>query len=374
MDAVRGARHPALLGRGVDRPDVEVGPALPERRSGEEELGEALRVGVPLPHLGGGVPVAEEEEVHLLGGRAVLHDRPGPARGRGGPVDRRAPRVDRRRPGLAEETVRAALLHHDLHRAPRLGEAERLVERAVPALRLVGRLPLAADARETARVDRAVRGLVDHLEEVLAEVRVVDRARGVPGPEALEHDAVEGEAFLGGTRGVEIVEAQRAGRLGGGEAATAAANRRDGSMAAPRGSDETTKAAGLEAARPGVVASGVPGGPSMMARPALALSARSPSPPGVAPSPRPGRSPPAPATAWSSPRTRSPRRWGWRCSWPGATRWTRRSRPPSPSPWCTPPRATWAGAASSSCGRRTARRRSTTSASRPRPRRPRRCS
>ena len=31
------------------------------------------------------------------------------------------------------------------------------------------------------------------------------------------------------------------------------------------------------------------------------------------PSPRPARCPSAPATAWSSPRTRSPRRWGWRC-------------------------------------------------------------
>ena len=91
VDAVRGARHAALLRRGVERPDVEVGLALLERGDGEEEVGEALRVGVPLPHLGGGVAVAEEEEVHLLARGAVLQDGPDPARGRAGPVDRPGP-------------------------------------------------------------------------------------------------------------------------------------------------------------------------------------------------------------------------------------------------------------------------------------------
>ena len=79
---------------------------------------------------------------------------------------------------------------------------------------------------------------------------------------------------------------------------------------------------------------------------------RASSPSGPPPSPRPARSRFGPATAWSSRRTPSPRRSGWRCSSPGATPWTPRWRPPSPSPSCTPPRATWAGAASCSCGRR----------------------
>ena len=214
MDAVRGPRHPALLRRRVHRPDVEVGLALLEGRDGEQDVRQALRVGVPLPHLGRGVAVAEEQQVHLVARRAVLQDGPRLAGGRAGAVDAGSLRVHGHRPGLAEEALGVALLQDDLHRALRLREAQRLVEGAVGALRLVGRLPLPADAGEATRVHDAVRGAVDHLEEVLAEVRVVDRPVGVAGPRALEHEAVEGEALLGGARGVEVVEPERGWRPG----------------------------------------------------------------------------------------------------------------------------------------------------------------
>ena len=175
VDAVRGPRDPALLGRSVERPHVEVGLALLEGRDREEQVGQPPGVVVPLPHLGRGVAVAEEQEVHLLAWRAILHDRPRSPRGRARAIDRRIPGVDRHRPRLVEEPVVAALLQDDLRGTRRLREAERLVEGAERPLGLIGRLPLAADAREAARVEGAVGGSVDHLEEVLAQVGVVDR-------------------------------------------------------------------------------------------------------------------------------------------------------------------------------------------------------
>ena len=93
---------------------------------------------------------------------------------------------------------RVALLDDDLHRCGRHREAQRLVERARHRLRLAGGLPLAVDRGEAARVDDAVRGAVDDLEQVLAEVRVVDRPRRIARPgQRLEHQPVEAEALLG---------------------------------------------------------------------------------------------------------------------------------------------------------------------------------
>ena len=200
------------------------------------------------------------------------------ARGRARAVDRGVARVHGHRPGLAEEARGVALLQDDLDRARRLREAQRLVEGAVRPLRLVGRLPLAADAGEAARVEGAVRGAVDHLEEVLAEVRVVDRPGGVARPGALEDEAVEGEALLGRARGVEVVEPQRAGRRRrrrrGGERGGEGEGREHGGTSTAGSHHKAAR--DWKPARGPVVASRASTHwrrPSMTARPALALSA-----------------------------------------------------------------------------------------------------
>src|SRR3546814_3908734 len=72
---------------------------------------------------------------------------------------------------------------------------------------------LAVHRGEAPRVDHAVRRPVDDLEEVLAQVRFVDRLARVARPgERFEHDAVEAEPLRGRVAGVEVVDAHRAGR------------------------------------------------------------------------------------------------------------------------------------------------------------------
>ena len=130
------------------------------------------------------------------GGRRAAVDRPG--------------RPDRRPRDQTSRNAfcRVALLEHDLHRARRArGSAPTRGSARLRLLGLVRRLPLAVDAGEAARVEERVGSWrVEHLEEVLAEVRVVDRAVRRARPRALEHEAVEREALLGRAAGVEVVE------------------------------------------------------------------------------------------------------------------------------------------------------------------------
>jgi hypothetical protein len=125
--------------------------------------------------------------------------------------------VDHQGPELVEDVARVALLEEHLDGLLGSGEAQRLVEGAVDLLGLAGGLPLAIDGGEPARIKEAVGGLVADLEEVLAEVGLVDGARGVAGPrQRLEDEPVEAEALLGGVTGVEVVDAEGARSGGGG--------------------------------------------------------------------------------------------------------------------------------------------------------------
>ena len=131
MDAVGGARHAALVGRRVDGPDVEVRATLLERRNGEEDLGQTLRVAVPLVHLGSGVAVAHQEEVDLVPRLSVSHHRPDRRRSlRGRSTDRGIRRVEEEAPGFPEDVLPISLLHHNLNGGRGRRETERLVERA----------------------------------------------------------------------------------------------------------------------------------------------------------------------------------------------------------------------------------------------------
>ena len=109
-----------------------------------------------LAALGGRVAVAEDQEVELVGRVAGALQRDqvaGGRRTRG--VDQHVVRVDHQRPDLVEVVRLVALLEHDLHRRRGAREAQRLRKGAVDLGRFAGRLPLAVDRREAARVEDA---------------------------------------------------------------------------------------------------------------------------------------------------------------------------------------------------------------------------
>ena len=56
------------------------------------------------------------------------------------------------------------------------GKRRDSLKRAHDRFGFVGRFPLAVDGREAARIKHAFRLLIAHFEEVLAEIRVVDRS------------------------------------------------------------------------------------------------------------------------------------------------------------------------------------------------------
>ena len=92
-----------------------------------------------------------------------------------------------------QENEVAALLKHedDLHLVLRPRKTKRLGERAGGLLRLLGRLPFAVYRRVAAREENAVCPDVPHLEEMAAEIRLVQQARAAAGPRPVVHDAVE---------------------------------------------------------------------------------------------------------------------------------------------------------------------------------------
>ena len=95
--------------------------ALLEGREGEEDVGEPPRVLLELRALGRRVAVAEDQEVHLRGGIAVLLDREERRRATGGGRVDEHVRRDRRASDQTSRNalLRVPLLQHDLDRSPR---------------------------------------------------------------------------------------------------------------------------------------------------------------------------------------------------------------------------------------------------------------
>ena len=194
--------------REVEAPDVEVAAPAAERLLVEERLGQPPGVAVELVELLGRVALAEDEEVDLFRRRAALDQRPDLSQRLAiGGVDEAGVGIDDRRPDLVEALVRVPHLQDDLHRVPRPRKAERLVERAVQLARCRRRLPLAVDRGEAARVDHPVRPAVDHLEEVLAQVEVVDEEGAAAGPRPVGHHLVERDDLRARAAAVEVVDA-----------------------------------------------------------------------------------------------------------------------------------------------------------------------
>ena len=205
--------RPADAGAGrrqIEPPHVEVRAATPERLLLEQGADQPPGVGMELGQLRLDVPFADHEQVDLLRRRTALLNGPDLAHGRPiGRIDEPGLGIDHRRPDLVEAVLGVAHLQHDLHRPPRPGKPQRLVERPVHAPRLRRRLPLAVDRREPARVDRPVGPPVDHLEEVLAEVEIVDEPRAAAGPRAVRYDPIQTEDLRSPSAGVEVVDAHR---------------------------------------------------------------------------------------------------------------------------------------------------------------------
>ena len=204
------ATDPRCGGREIDAPHVEVVPPAAERLLLEERLGQPGRVCAELAPLVFRVPLAEDQQVDLLGRRSAREQRPDLAgRGTVGRIDEAGVRIDDRRPDLVKTVLRVAHLQHDLHRPPRPRKAQRLVERAMDLARLRRRLPLAVDRREAARVDHAVRPPVEHLEEIFPEVEVVDETGAAARPRPVGHHPIERDDLRAAPARVEIVDAHR---------------------------------------------------------------------------------------------------------------------------------------------------------------------
>jgi hypothetical protein len=124
----------------------------------------------------GCVAVAEDQQIHLLRRIACLLDLDEPARrGRSRTIDeQRIRRIDGRRPDLVEGVARIALLQQHPHGRVGHRKPHGFVEGAVGSLRLIRRLPFAIHRREPARVQHLFRLWIDDLEEILAQVGVVD--------------------------------------------------------------------------------------------------------------------------------------------------------------------------------------------------------
>jgi len=211
VDPERRPRDPRLRRGRAEPPDVEVVAPFAERLDLEQDPHQPARVPFALAALGRGVAVAEDQEVELLGrlARALESDQLA-GRRRRRRVDQQVVGIDHRRPDLPEVVGPVALLDHHLHRRLGARETERLGEGAVHLARLAGRLPLAVDRREAARVQDPPRRAVDHLEAVLAEVGVVDGLAEIPRPrQRFDHHPLEREPLLARVAAVEVVDAQR---------------------------------------------------------------------------------------------------------------------------------------------------------------------
>ena len=110
---------------------------------------------------------------------------------------------------LVKAAARAALLQDDVCGNLRRREAQGLVKAPIASLRLSGRLPLPVDAREAARVYDSVRRIIHDLEEVLAEIRVIEPSILGPWPLTFEDQLVEREVLRLGVAQVDVVEAHR---------------------------------------------------------------------------------------------------------------------------------------------------------------------
>ena len=159
-----------------------------------------------LVHLGFRVALAEEHEIDLFRGVAILEHRPHTAlSGPRGRIHEAGVRVERNGPQLAKGALGVPLLEDQLDRTQGPGESERLVESSVCPPSLTRRLPFAIDGSESARVDDPVAPRVDNLEQVLAQVRVVHQLRKASRPGAVRHHPVQREDLLAHTTGVEVV-------------------------------------------------------------------------------------------------------------------------------------------------------------------------
>jgi hypothetical protein len=119
-------------------------------------------------------------------------------------------RVDGDLPDLHERIFRVALLEVDLDRNGGSRKAERLGESLLFLLRLGRGFPFAVDRGEAARVKDALRRRVDHLEKVLAEVRVVEHAARVSGPgQRFQNHPVHAEMLFRRRARVKVIDAHR---------------------------------------------------------------------------------------------------------------------------------------------------------------------
>lgn len=174
-DALAGRVGAALLGGQVDGIDVERLPVLVERRGLEERLGEAAGVRLELGLLIGRVALGDEDQVHLLGRRALRLQRHDGVPPQWAPVDVDARWVDL----LLQQRMKAhvgALAGAQLEADGRLGVGDG--DAVAPGLRLApglrGGAPFLEERIEASRVDQLARGLVVDLHEVAAITERVD--------------------------------------------------------------------------------------------------------------------------------------------------------------------------------------------------------
>ena len=187
-DSAAGGHSPQTLKSGLRSLKGEVANRMSDQPP---------RVLLELRPLGRGVAVAEDQEVDLARPVAALHELHQRARARrhaSGSMNMSA-RVDQRGPHLAKGVLRVALLRRrTCTGAAGIGNRSDSPKVRVTLLGLAGRLPLAVDGREAARVEEAVRraGRSPRTRYLPRFVSSIGRA-GLPGPgQRLEHQRDRG--------------------------------------------------------------------------------------------------------------------------------------------------------------------------------------
>ena len=90
------------------------------------------------------------------------------------------------------------------------GKAQRLLKRPLRRLSFVRCFPLAIDRSKPARIKKLLRLRVANFEQILAEIRRIDRLLRIAGPgKRLNHHAVDAEHFLRRIAGVVVIEPHR---------------------------------------------------------------------------------------------------------------------------------------------------------------------
>ena len=216
VHARRWTRHARFLRRRGHGPHIEVIGPLAKWRHRKQVFGQFARRRFELAHFGGRIAVAHDQQVDLPGRGATDADRyrlDGCRRLLADHVLRG--RVDIGTPHNGKQAALVALEDAHAHGVLGLRETHGFLERARGGFRFVGTGPFTENGGEAARIQHLARLDIDHFQQVVATVAVIDGARQVARPwQGLDQHALDRIMLAQRIAAVLVIEAH-GGRLGG---------------------------------------------------------------------------------------------------------------------------------------------------------------